>query len=164
MEIKTMHKKIILDACCGGKMFWFDKNHPSTLYIDIRGAKKGHITQQINHEVTPDIIMDFRDLKFPDNSFKLVIFDPPHLTTLLKTSLMKKKYGCLNAETWQYDLRKGFEECWRVLDTYGTLIFKWSETEIPLQKVLKLFKQKPILGHPTINKTIWCVFFKGEDK
>lgn len=26
----------ILDACCGGRMFYFEKNHPNVLYIDRR--------------------------------------------------------------------------------------------------------------------------------
>lgn len=28
--------KPILDACCGGKMFYFDKNDPRVLFQDIR--------------------------------------------------------------------------------------------------------------------------------
>ena len=28
--------KLILDACCGGKHFWFDKNNPLTLFMDKR--------------------------------------------------------------------------------------------------------------------------------
>ena len=26
----------ILDACCGSKMFWFDKNEKNTTFMDIR--------------------------------------------------------------------------------------------------------------------------------
>ena len=26
----------ILDACCGSRMFWFDKDHKDTLYMDKR--------------------------------------------------------------------------------------------------------------------------------
>ncbi|MCT3601566.1 SAM-dependent methyltransferase, partial [Lactobacillus acidophilus] len=26
----------ILDACCGGKMFWFNKHEPHTTYLDNR--------------------------------------------------------------------------------------------------------------------------------
>ena len=26
-----MEKKLILDACCGSKMFWFDKDNPELL-------------------------------------------------------------------------------------------------------------------------------------
>ena len=28
----------ILDACCGGKMFWFDKHEPHTTYLDNRSG------------------------------------------------------------------------------------------------------------------------------
>lgn len=29
-------EKLILDACCGSKMFWFNKEHPDALYMDNR--------------------------------------------------------------------------------------------------------------------------------
>ena len=32
--------KIILDACCGSRMFWFDKNNPAALFVDIRSPNK----------------------------------------------------------------------------------------------------------------------------
>ena len=28
--------KAVLDACCGSRMFWFDKSHPSVVYMDNR--------------------------------------------------------------------------------------------------------------------------------
>lgn len=31
-----MKHKLILDACCGSRMFWFDKNRADTVYMDIR--------------------------------------------------------------------------------------------------------------------------------
>lgn len=31
-----MKEKLILDACCGGRMFWFNKKHPNALYVDQR--------------------------------------------------------------------------------------------------------------------------------
>lgn len=31
-----MNEPKILDACCGGKMFWFDKNHKDAVYVDNR--------------------------------------------------------------------------------------------------------------------------------
>jgi hypothetical protein len=31
--------KPILDVCCGGKMFWFDKNNPNVEFCDIREIK-----------------------------------------------------------------------------------------------------------------------------
>ena len=137
MSRNKMEQKIILDACCGGCMMWMNKHHPNALYIDNRVADKGHIQKGFNpnHEVKPDIIMDFRALTFKDKSFKLVVFDTPHLSTLTETSIMRKKFGCLNADTWEYDLKTAFNELWRVLDDYGTLIIKWNDIEIPYETI-----------------------------
>lgn len=35
----TKNKKI-LDACCGSKMFWFDKNNPNVEFCDTRTMEK----------------------------------------------------------------------------------------------------------------------------
>lgn len=143
-------------------MFWFDKTHPNTIYIDNRIAEKGHRKIRPNHEVKPDIVMDFRKLDFPDKTFKLVVWDPPHMLSLMETSDMRKVYGILNAETWQSDLKRGFKECWRVMEDYGVLVFKWSESEVPLKKVLKLFDKQPLFGHHenSRSKTHWICFMK----
>src|SRR3990167_7456345 len=147
-------------------MMWFEKHHPNAVYIDNRLANKGHIQKGFNpnHEVRPDIVMDFRKMDFEDKCFKLVVFDPPHLTSLTKTSIMRKKFGCLNAETWQSDLQKGFSECWRVLEDYGILIFKWSDSEIPFKNVLNLIKQEPlfynITNYKSTSVTKWFCFMK----
>ena len=154
--------KVILDACCGGRMFWFDKNHEHTLFMDKRKADKGHIKQQFNHSINPDIIADFTNMPFKDKSFKLVVFDPPHVKSLNENSITYKKYGSLIAQSWQSDLKNGFKECWRVLEDYGVLIFKWNEVQIPLKDVLKLFPEKPLFGHTTAKsgKTKWITFMK----
>ena len=52
MELKN---KFILDACCGGRMMWFDKQHPNAIYIDFRKENKGFIEAVPNFEVNPDI-------------------------------------------------------------------------------------------------------------
>lgn len=79
-----MSEKIILDACCGSRMFWFDKKNPNVLFIDNRSetvtAKDRDKIRTI--EVNPDVIADFTNLPFEDNSFYMVVFDPPHLKTL----------------------------------------------------------------------------------
>jgi hypothetical protein len=69
--------KVILDACCGSRMFWWDKTEPHTTFIDIREYSKGFIDNRPNRELQPDIIMDNRKMSFPNKSFKLVVFDPP---------------------------------------------------------------------------------------
>ncbi len=163
--IKVPENKFILDACCGGRMFWFNKNHPNTLYVDNRKEKRGHVTRKSSHSVNPDIIMDFRKLEFPDKTFKLVVFDPPHRADFTKTSVMAKQYGILNKETWQWDLKTGFRECWRVLQDYGVLVFKWNEKQFKIDKLLKLFLPvKPLFGNREgsvkYHKTQWVCFMK----
>ena len=152
-------KKKILDVACGGKMFWFNKKNPNALFLDIR--KETHILCDGRKlEIKPDFVMDFRDLKFPNESFPLIVFDPPHLKNLGKTSWMAKKYGVLG-ENWQEDLQKGFKECWRVLKKDGVLIFKWSEKDVKVSEVLKLFNKEPLFGHTTRNgNTMWMCFMK----
>lgn len=139
---------------------WFNKTHPNAIYIDIRQERPSKLRP--NFEVKPDKIMDFRVLDFPDKTFKLVAWDPPHLLTLGQTSEFRKRFGGLNQDRWQSDLKQGFNECWRVLQDYGVLIFKWSVEEIPLKKVLKLFPEEPLFGHSTgsKSKTKWLCFIK----
>lgn len=163
--INFLAGKYILDACCGGRMFWFNKKHPSCLYIDNRVAGKGHYKEKPNHSVEPDIVMDFREMEIPDKSFKLVVFDPPHLATLGKTSKFAKDYGKLDKQNWREDIRLGFAECWRVLDDYGTLIFKWNEYEISKKDVLEAIGKEPLFGHPVGSKmqTHWFAFMKLPD-
>lgn len=158
-----MSKKIILDACCGSRMFWFDKKNPNVLFIDKRSetvtAKDRDKIRTI--EVKPDVIADFTNLPFEDNSFYMVVFDPPHLKTLGETSWMAKKYGKLPTN-WQKVIKKGFDECMRVLKPNGTLVFKWNESEIKAIEILSLIPYEPLFGHITgrQSKTIWMCFMK----
>lgn len=158
--------KFILDACCSGRMMWFDKAHPNAIYIDIRKESKGVSKIRPNFSVQPDMVMDFRSLEFKDSSFKLIAWDPPHLLSLGKNSEMRKKFGCLDYQTWDSDLRKGFLELWRCLEDYGVLIFKWNIQEIPIKKVLRLFPVQPLFGHTTGSKsqTRWMTFMKIPNK
>ena len=167
-----LNNKFILDACCGGRMMWYNKKHPNTIYIDIRKEDKGFIAAAPHYQVNPDMLMDFRKMDFPDKCFKHIVFEPPHLSKLGKTSMYRKKYGCLNAETWPIDIKMGFDECWRVLDNYGLLVFKWSNSEIPFKSILKLAPTKPLYYNISNSKatsvTKWFIFMKipkgkGED-
>ena len=36
-----LENKFILDACCGCRMMWNNKQHPNVLYMDIRKEEKG---------------------------------------------------------------------------------------------------------------------------
>ncbi len=79
---------------------------------------------------------------------------------------MTKKYGALHADTWRDDLKKGFEELWRVLDNQGVLIFKFHDGYVSFQDVLKLFHTEPLFGTTTAkknhNQTKWFCFMKIE--
>jgi len=157
--------KEILDVCCGGKMMYFNKNHPEVLFCDIREEEKGFINGAEWYSVKPDKICDFRNLPFKDKSFNMVVFDPPHIVTNCKSGILVKKFGSLNKETWQYDLKKGFNECWRVLKDNGTLIFKFAETKnIPFREILKVIDREPLFGTKNAStknsETRFFVFYK----
>lgn len=68
----------VLDACCGSRMFWFDKQNEDVLYMDNRQLSEV-LSDGRTLNVNPDVMADFRDMPFKDNSFYLVVFDPPHL-------------------------------------------------------------------------------------
>lgn len=155
-----MKQKKILDACCGSRMFWFDKQNPDVLFADIRNESHTLCDgRQLN--ITPDLQMDFRNMPFKDGSFKLIVFDPPHMKSLGENSWMAKKYGILSKQ-WEDDIKKGFDECMRVLQPNGVLIFKWNESEVKISELLKVIKTLPLFGHTTgrQSKTMWMCFMK----
>lgn len=152
----------VLDVCCGSKMFWFDKEDQRATFIDKR--RESHVLCDGRKlEINPDMIADFTDLPFDDNSFHLVVFDPPHMTSLGASSWMAKKYGRLT-DDWKPMIKDGFSECFRVLRPNGTLIFKWNESDVKLKEVLALSSIPPLFGHTTGRqaKTVWVAFIKPE--
>ncbi len=139
---------------------WFDKNNDETIFGDIR--EESHVLcDGRTLEINPDVVIDFTKMPFSDESFHLVVFDPPHLKKLGKNSWMAKKYGVLSYH-WRDDIRDGLKECMRVLKTNGTLIFKWNESQIRIQDIMDLLPKEPLFGH-TSGKgglTIWMTFIK----
>lgn len=152
--------KRVLDPACGSRMMWFDKENPEALFGD-RRDEQHTLSDGRSLHIKPDLQMDFTKLPFPDESFNLVAFDPPHLTHAGKKSWLRAKYGVLG-DGWKEELKKGFAECFRVLASDGVLVFKWSQENIRLQDVLALTPVKPLFGHPTgrSGATHWCVFIK----
>jgi SAM-dependent methyltransferase len=145
-------------------MFWFDPKNPSALFMDKRN--ESHVLcDGRTLEIKPDQVADFTAMPFPDCSFYLVVFDPPHMNSLGGNSWLAKKYGRLIGD-WRDELREGFSECLRVLKPNGTLIFKWNTTDIPLAEVLALAPIPPLFGHTTGRqaKTVWCAFLKPNDQ
>jgi len=159
--------KPVLDACCGSRMFWFDREDDRTIFGDNR--KEEHTLPDVSSAggsrqliIAPDVQLDFRALPFPDDKFHLVVFDPPHLVNNGRNGWLAKKYGKLGAD-WREDIRGGFAECFRVLKPFGTLIFKWNEHEVKVSELLKLTDAKPLFGNRCGKnaKSHWIVFMKG---
>lgn len=161
-------EKVILDATCGTRMMWLDKNNLHALFLDQRS------------EVCPDVVGDCRDLfQFADESFRLVVIDLPHhikpLPMQTKGRLDKNRYNymtrCygapLNPETWPLDVKLSIEEGLRVLKPYGVLLFKWTTIHIKVKDVIAVFPVKPLFqnalnGHSASKKaqTYWFCFMK----
>ena len=153
-----MPTKRILDPCCGSRMFWFDKENVDVIFMDNRELEDT-LCDGRKLIIKPDIIADFRDIPFDDDTFYLVVFDPPHLIHAGEESWLAKKYGKLDESNWQNDIAKGFNECMRVLKPNGTLIFKWNEEQIKLREILKVIDVKPLFSNRR-SKTHWLVFMK----
>lgn len=156
----------ILDACCGSRMFWFDRSDPRAMFVDnrneiyelpdksSRGGKRTLI-------IRPDVVADFTALPFPDNRFALVVFDPPHLVRNGERGWLAKKYGKLKGD-WKTELRQGFAECFRVLKPEGVLVFKWNENDVPVSQILALTPEQPLFGNRCGKnaKSHWIIFLK----
>jgi ubiquinone/menaquinone biosynthesis C-methylase UbiE len=160
MVVIVNTNKTILDATCGGRMMWFNKNHPQSVYMDRRIVDRGEISQQKNFHIAPDVVSDFTDMPFADESFHLVVFAPPHIQTE-SDGIMTIKYGKLDGN-WRSDLLRGFNECMRVLKPNGTLIFKWGEASVSVREIIDIFGVEPLFGHTTAKsgKTKWITFMK----
>ena len=152
-----------LDATCGSRMIWYDKDNKNTIYADNRELSEV-LCDGRTLNVKPDVIYDFRDMPFESNVFDLVVFDPPHLIVAGDNSWLAKKYGKLET-TWRDDIKQGMEECLRVVKTSGVVIFKWNEEQIKLSEVLKAIEKNPLFGNRnTGTKTHWLVFQKLESE
>jgi SAM-dependent methyltransferase len=163
----------ILDATCGTKSIWYQKDLPFVTFMDKRSQiintlQNGNAlkTKRV-FRVKPDVIADWtKELPFSDGAFDLVVFDPPQCVKKdhWKESVIHKRYGFLDEKTWRMDLEKGAAELFRVLRDDGFFILKWSEREIPLDDVLKLLPYQPLFGTRAgqRNNTHWILFVKRQ--
>lgn len=152
----------ILDPASGSRMMYFDSSDQRVLFGDIR-SEEHVLCDGRTLSINPDVLMDFRDMPFADETFSLVSFDPPHLVNAGPKSWQAAKYGRLSKDTWREDLSAGFAECFRVLKPHGVLIFKWNETQILVREILALTPEVPVFGHRSgkAAKTHWITFMKA---
>lgn len=150
--------KQVLDPCCGGRSFYFDSGNPDVLMCDLHPRESTLCDGRV-FRCEPDLVSDFADMPFGDESFNLVVFDPPHLVR--GSGWQVEKYGKL-PQDFKAALGAGFSECWRVLRPGGTMVFKWNEYQVPMREIEPLFPATPLLGHrrPGASKTHWLVFYK----
>jgi|SRR6185312_54215 len=165
----TSNAPMILDATCS-----FSKNWPkhATIRIDIRP------------ECKPDIVMDAKDLKFPDNYFDEIYCDPPHYVgnksnlTMVKLHHRLKgrtspdpftRYGWWNNNDDWFDFIKNTNiEFHRCLKPNGRLFYKITESNgctKPLDLIermlnFKMFKDevKSTKSGYRSGKTHWITF------
>ena len=146
--------------CCGGRIFWFDKENPVATFIDKRDFEWKACDGR-NLKVKPDIVADFTNLPFNDNTFDHIVFDPPHLERVWDNAWLAQKYGKLRWN-WRDELKKWFDEWMRVLKPKWVLVFKWNEYQIKVQEIVKIFGVDPLYGNRTSKNTIWIVYWKNE--
>lgn len=145
-------------------MWWWDKDHPLAVYMDKREEPPGSSPRRPNWSCQPSLLADFKDMPFEDETFQLVLFDPPHLVRDKPSfSEVRLRYGELTSLNEQEEIGLGFAECWRVLAPGGTLVFKWAG---PLERVAPHFPCDPIVGTrdaprgDTLLGTRWFIFYK----
>lgn len=126
----------ILDISAGNRAVWFDKNHPDTMYIDVRP------------EVRPTIVADARALPAEvGEGFDLIVFDPPHKNNAGQN--MAKNYGVWTHDEIRQIIPGSAKEAHRVTKSGALMAFKWNDHSIRLAKVLQMLDPwwEPLFGH-----------------
>jgi len=140
---------MILDATCGPKGMYHGLTRQFTteeiIFIDVR---KGTFTS-INYPdksvtVQPDILADDRHLPFRDNTFTLIIFDPPHGQYSMK-SYLGPRFGGLTSRELRYLFIYANIEFHRVLKTPGYLLIKCVDSDDYDYKVKRAFTNFKLL-------------------
>ena len=152
----------ILDSTASNRSMWYQKDNPYTVFMDQRYEKANFAGEIIN--VSPNVIARWQNLPFKNDSFDMVIFDPPHIfrNEGAKPGGMSKKYGVFYRNNWREIVRIGATELFRVLKQHGTFILKWSEIDMNIEEIYNLLPYKPMFGTRTglNNNTIWVCFIK----
>lgn len=83
-------------------MFYFNKNDPRVTFMDIREVKTT-LCDGRKFEVSPDIVGDFTNIQFPDNSFRMVVFNPPPNPTKVTDARSGGYISRFGHECWELD-------------------------------------------------------------
>ena len=111
--------KKVIDVCCGGRSFRFDKENPNVEFCDIRNEGDIQLCNGQTIRVAPDTVCDFTNLPFEDNTYYLAVFDPPHLIGKKETAWMVKKI-------WKFTSRwLARNSSKRISRMYASIEAKW---------------------------------------
>ena len=160
----------ILDATAGCRSIWYQKDLPFVTFMDKRNgtfvarSENSKLKDNRYKKIKPDIVSEWKDAPFPDESFDMIVFDPPHKIGRRdkKICSLEVSYGMLYADDWRHVLSGGINKLFKLLKPEGFFILKWCETDKPLEEILKLFPYKPLFGTRTGQKNMnhWVVFIK----
>lgn len=73
--------KLVLDPASSMRSFYFNKKDERVLFGDIRENETHLLTNGQTIHIEPDEVMDFRAIPYPDETFEMVVFDPPTCLT-----------------------------------------------------------------------------------
>lgn len=159
----------ILDSTCSFSKIW--PKH-ATIRIDIRP------------ETNPDIVMDAKDLKFPNDYFDEIYCDPPHLMAKEVPQRIKQfrrlsgrrspdpwtRYGFWKTkEEWFEFIEKTNNEFYRCLKKDGKLFYKLTKAaqctkyEDLIERMtnftcIKIDEQKQVKSNFGKGKQVWLTF------
>ena len=161
----------ILDATCGFRGIWYQKNHPFVTFMDrrkgtVKFENSSTLSRHRSYKINPEVVSEWKDAPFPDNHFDMVIFDPPHMIKKEKSKEcnMMKPYGFLNEKTWRQDLKVGIKKLFDILKPEGIFVLKWCENSVRVEEILKLCPYPPMFGSNTKSKgktqNFWILFIK----
>jgi hypothetical protein len=122
-----------LDACCGYRHMWKEKDTSNVIFLDIR------------KRVKPDIVADSRWLPFRDEVFDKIYCDPPHMIrTDVRSILESTKRGHSKIHAQYFD-EYGV---WTSRSSWISFLFR---TNIEFSRVLKA------------DGTLWYKLIDGKD-
>lgn len=104
----------VLDVSAGPRAAWVDRQDRCAVFVDLDPA------------TLPDLVADSRSLPFPDGSFDLAVFDPPH-TGFSAGAGMARAYGRIRCDQIPELVRGTARELARVVRPGGVLSFKWND-------------------------------------
>lgn len=91
-----------VDMTHGKGRFWNGSAHVEVTKHDLDPTRAPHGA------------MDFRDMRYGDQSFDVALIDPPHVADAGAASIMRKRFGTANGHALEGLVRDGVREAWRI--------------------------------------------------